>query len=100
MTTLTENEKKILLILFKEIYSYHNANSISKILNISRVGTMKILKRLKKEEIVLSKNIGKSNIYKLNFTNSFVSDLIIFLLSDESNKFKRWKDEFKEIFKE
>jgi len=99
MVSLTKNERKALIILFKELSSYHNANSLSKNLGISRVGTMKMLKKLHKEELLIDKKIGKSIVYKLNLNYDYAIDLISFLLSDEANNFKRWKDEFKGLFK-
>ena len=99
MVTLTPKERETVLILFKEYTTYYNANSISKVLNISHVGAQKIFKRLLKENVVISKTIGKSITYKLNFSNDYVINLVAFLLADEANKFKRWKEEFKELFK-
>ncbi len=99
MTNLTKKERETLLILFKDYTTFYNANSISKVLNMSHVGAQKILKRLLKENLVISKTIGKSITYKLNFNEAYVSQLIAFLLADESTNFKRWKEEFKEIFK-
>jgi len=99
MISLTKKERETLLILFKDFTSFYNANSISKILNISHVGAQKIFKRLLQENLVVSKTIGKSINYKLNFDENYVSQLIAFLLADEANNFKRWKEEFKELFK-
>jgi len=99
MVTLTHNEKKALLILFKDFTSYYNANSISKILKTSRIGAMKILKKLHKEEILTNKKIGKSVIYKIKLEDDYVKKLIAFLLADEANEFKRWKEEFKGLSK-
>ena len=99
MKSLTKKEKEALLILFKDFTSFYNANSISKVLKISHVGAQKILKRLMKENLVTSKTIGKSIIYKLNFNDNYVSNLMTFLLADEANNFKRWKEEFKELDK-
>ena len=99
MTSLTKKEREIVLILFKEYTTFYNANSISKVLNISHVGAQKIFKRLLQENVVISKTIGKSITYKLNFSNDYVINLVAFLLADEANKFKRWKEEFKELFK-
>jgi len=99
MTTLTQKERETVLILFKEYNAFYNANSISKVLNISHVGAQKIFKRLLQENLVTRKTIGKSIIYKLNFGNDYVMHLVAFLLVDEANKFKRWKEEFKELFK-
>ena len=99
MATLTQKERETVLILFKEYTTFYNANSISKVLNISHVGAQKIFKRLLQENVVISKTIGKSITYKLNFSNDYVINLVAFLLADEANKFKRWKEEFKELFK-
>ena len=99
MTTLTQKERETVLILLKDYTNFYNANSISKVLNMSHVGAQKIFKRLLQENVVLSKIIGKSITYKLNFNNDYVSNLVSFLLVDEANKFKRWKEEFKDLFK-
>jgi|SRR3989344_4114208 len=100
MIQLTKKERETLLILFKDFTSFYNANSISKILKISHVGAQKIFKRMLKENILTSRTIGKSIVYKLNFNNNYVGQLISFLLADEANNFNRWKEEFKELFKE
>ncbi len=99
MAALTKKERETLLILFKDFTNFYNANSISKVLNISHVGAQKIFKRLLHENLVISRTIGKSITYKLNFNDPYVSQLITFLLADEANNFKRWKEEFKELFK-
>ena len=100
MVSLTSNEKIILLILLKNFTGYYNSNSISRHVKISRVGAGKILKKFLKEKIVSSKIIGKSIIYKLKLEDDYTKRLISFLLADEANNFKRWNEEFKELFKE
>jgi len=99
MLSLTENERKALLILFKEFDSNYSANSLSKKLGISHVGAQKLLKRLKAQGLTESKEIGKSIIHKINLEDDFSRKLISFLLAEEANNFKRWKDEFKELYK-
>lgn len=99
MISITKKERETLLILFKDFTSFYNANSISKVLNISHVGAQKIFKRLTNENLVVSKRIGKSIIYKLNLSDHYTIQLLTFLLVDEANNFKRWKEEFKELFK-
>lgn len=100
MISLTEKERETLLRLFKDFTAYYNANSISKILGISHVGAQKIFKRLLKDGIVADKQMGKSITYKPRLEDDYVCKLIEFLLADEANsKFKRWKEEFKELFK-
>ena len=98
MAEFTSNEKKALIRIFKDLDSYYNANSLSKKLDISRIGMRKILKKLEKKEILFSKNIGRAIVYKINFSD-YVQDVITFLLSDEANDFKRWKKEFEFLFK-
>lgn len=100
MVSLTKKEREILIVLFKDFTSFYNAHSISKILKISHVGAQKIFKRLLKENLLLSKRIGKSIIYTLNLEDRYVQQLIAFLLADEANNFRRWKEEFKELFAE
>jgi hypothetical protein len=99
LVNFTLNEKKVLLILFKDFSKYYNSNSLSKKLGISRVGTMKILRKFENNDVLKKEIIGKSIIYKINLENDYVRDVISFLLSDEANNFKRWKNEFNEIFK-
>ena len=99
MISLTKKERETSLILFKDYTTFYNANSISKVLNISHVGAQKIFKKLLQENLVSSKTIGKSITYKLNFNENYVCQLIAFVLADEANNFKRWKEEFKELFK-
>ena len=99
MVLLTPKERETVLVLFKEYATFYNAHTISKVLTISHAGAQKILKKLLCENLVVSKTIGKSIIYKLNFIDPYVSQLVAFLLADEANEFKRWKEEFKELFK-
>ena len=97
MVTLTQNEKRALLILFKDFTNFYNANSISKLLDISHVGAQKIFKRLLEQNLLINRKIGKSIIYKLKLEDDYVRKLIAFLLADEANSFKRWKEEFREL---
>ena len=100
MISMTQKEREALLILFKDFNTFYNANSISKILRISHVGAQKIFKRLLKENLVIDKQIGKSITYKPRLEDDYVCKLISFLLADEANsKFKRWKEEFRGLFK-
>ncbi|MBI2575791.1 nucleotidyltransferase domain-containing protein [Candidatus Woesearchaeota archaeon] len=99
MVILTQKEREAVLILFKEYTTFFNANSISKVLSISHVGAQKIFKRLIHEDLLISKTIGKSITYKLNFANDYAAHLVAFLLADEATKFNRWKEEFRELFK-
>ncbi len=97
MVSLTEKEGGALLILFKDFTGYHNANSISKVLGTTRVGALKLFRRLEAQGLLISQRIGKAIVYKLRLDDGYVKKLIAFLLADEANNFKRWKEEFKEL---
>ena len=99
MIELTRKEQEALLIIYKDIANFYNANSLSKELVITQVGTMKLLKRFEKNNILLSKRIGKSIVYKINVEEEFVQKLIAFTLINEASKYPRWKDEFKSLYK-
>ncbi|MDO8517439.1 MAG: hypothetical protein Q7S33_04935 [Nanoarchaeota archaeon] len=98
MIELTRKEQEALLIIYKSVANFYNANSLSKELEITQVGTMKLLKRFEKNNILLSKKIGKSIIYKINIKEEFVQKLIAFALINEAGKYQRWKDEFKSLY--
>ena len=99
MLSLTDKERETVLILFKDFTAYYNANSISKVLGISRIGALKLFRRMEEAGIVRSQKIGKSIIYKLKLDDDYVKKLVAFLLADEANGFKRWKEEFKQLLK-
>lgn len=99
MIELTKKEQEALLIIYKDVANFYNANSLSKEIMITQVGTMKLLKRFEKNNILLSKRIGKSIVYKINIEEEFVQKLIAFALINEASKYQRWKDEFKSLYK-
>lgn len=96
---LTEKEREALLILVKDFTSFYNANSLGKKLGISHVGAQKMLQRFMEEGLTVTKTVGKSRIHKPRIDDEYKQKLVSFLLADEANNFKRWKDEFKELFK-
>ncbi len=98
MIELTKKEQEALLIIYKDVDNFYNANSLSKEIMITQVGTMKLLKRFEKNNILLSKKIGKSIVYKINIEEEFVQKLIAFALINEASKYQRWKDEFKSLY--
>ncbi len=96
-----DNKNRILLVLLKDINKKYNANSISKVVGISSMGALKILKNLEKNEIVSSEKFGKASLYKLNFNNNYTLDCLEFILKTEIEKsssyIKRWVNELKKI---
>lgn len=99
MIELTKKEQEALLMVYKDFTHFYNANSLSKELGITQVGAMKLLKRFDKKNILISKRIGKSIVYKINIQEEFVQKLIAFALINEARKYQRWKEEFKPLYK-
>ncbi len=97
MMSLTEKERQAVLILLKDYTTYHNAHTLSKLLDISHVGVQKLCKRLLAENILIAKTIGKAIVYKPNLKDDFVCKFISFLLAEEAQQYGRWKEEFKPI---
>ncbi|HLC73738.1 MAG TPA: hypothetical protein VJH20_03825 [Candidatus Nanoarchaeia archaeon] len=96
-----ENKEKILLKIFKEIDKTYNANSLSKELDLTSRGILKILKSLKKENLLISKKMGKSTFYKINLQDLYARKTLEALLVKEANKQTgRWVEEFKPILQE
>src|SRR3989344_31651 len=101
MKGITEKEMLFMLSIFKSPEKDYSASSISKILNISRMGAFKIAKKLETEEMLVSRVIGKARIYKLNLNKDYVKHYLLMLLSREAEKSQTyvrvWINEIKKI---
>lgn len=97
----TDNEMKAILKILKSLNESYNANSLSKILGISSMGTLKILKKLEKEGILKSKQMGNASFYGADLNNEYAIDYLKFLIKKEaefSNPYiKRWIRELRKI---
>jgi len=94
MEDVTKKEMEAVLALFKDFSTDYNANSLSKVLNITSMGTLKILKRLEKQGILRSKQLGKAVFYTIDFKNSYAKTYLKFILQKEAEqsgpKIGRW----------
>ena len=103
MKDITNNEMNFVLNLLKNPKEELNARNMAKRIGITHMGSFKIAKKLEKEEIVDSRQIGKGNYYKLNLNKEYVRQYVLFLLSRESEQsnpsIKRWVNELKNITK-
>lgn len=98
---VTRNEMLIALKIFKSPEKEFNANSISKEIELTPMGALKILKRLEKEGIMVSKAAGKATFYKINFSNEYAGDYVKFALKREaeysSPYIRRWVREIRKL---
>ncbi len=101
MNEITNNEMMLVLSIFKSPEIEYNASSIAKHMGISAMGALKIARRLEKENILVSRELGKAKFYKLNFGNDYVREYIKFLLKREIQQanpyIKVWASEVKKI---
>lgn len=103
MKDITENEINFILTILKNPDQEINARSISKIISITPMGSLKIARKLEKEGIISSKPIGRAIIFKLNLDKDYVKQYVKFLLKREAEYstayVKRWITELKKIRK-
>ncbi|MBI1971204.1 hypothetical protein HYS47_05640 [Candidatus Woesearchaeota archaeon] len=101
MKEITKAEMDVVLKLVKSPEADYNANSLAKVVGITAMGALKILKRLENESILKSKRIGNAAIYRVNTENSYARRYVDLILSRESlhtsPKVKRWVEELKKI---
>lgn len=65
----TNNEKKILRMLFAEFNEEHSINNIAKKCSLTPNGALKILRKFEKEGILKLKIIANIKSYSINFEN-------------------------------
>lgn len=101
MKSITSNEINFVLQILKNPKHDYNANSISKELGISSMGALKIAKKLEKENILISKKLGKAIFYNINYKSEYTKHYLSFILKkqvEQSNPYvKRWITEIKKI---
>jgi len=100
MKDITTKEMELALAIFKSPEQEQNASSISKTLGMSRMGAMKIMKKLEKQEILESRQMGKAAFYKIS-KSDYAIDYLTFMLKREAEQsspyLKRWISEIKKI---
>ena len=101
MSTITNNEIKFILTIFKYPKTLFNANSIAKKLNLSSMGALKIGKKLEEEGILQTNQLGQAKFYTLNLTDSYTISYLRFLLKREAKTaspyIQRWINDLKKI---
>jgi len=95
------NEMRLILSILKSPEIEYNSNNLAKHLRISAMGALKIARKLEKEEVLVSRLVGRAKIYKINFKNEYARQYIRFLLKKEAEQapsfVKIWTREIKKI---
>lgn len=100
MVALTNKDSEIILHIFKNFSREYNANSLSKEIEITSRGALKILKKLEGKGILIGRKMGKAIFYKPNLGDDYSIKLIeTLLISEARDKASRWLHEFQEAYK-
>lgn len=94
---LSNYEKEIVLLLFKDFTKQYNARIISKQLLMTPRGALKALKNLEKKEFVAGKIFGKAIHYKINFNSITKKNIELLLFEEAEINYKMWVEEFKDF---
>ena len=98
---ITQNEMDVVLTIFKDVDGDYNANSLSKVIGVSSMGALKILKRLEAQGILISKQMGQALFYKVNLEEDYARSYVQFLLKKEASesapRIRRWVRELRRI---
>ena len=101
MRAITQNEMDVVLTIFKDVDSDYNANSLSKVIGVSSMGALKILKGLEAQGILKSKQMGQAVFYKVNLEDDYARSYVQFLLKKEASesapRIRRWVRELRRI---
>ncbi|MEK6850729.1 MAG: hypothetical protein AABX85_04090 [Nanoarchaeota archaeon] len=101
MRDITINEMNFILKLIKNPREEFNARTMAKKIGMSHMGALKIAKKLEKEKIVNSKQIGKGIYYTLDLKKDYAAQYVKFLLNRETEQahpyVRRWINELKKI---
>ncbi len=93
-------EAEALLRLFRNVETHYNAHSLSKELKLSSRGTLKLLKRLENQGLLISRTLGKATYYKPHLEDEYTRKLIELLLLGEAKvKASRYLFEFRDVLK-
>src|SRR3989339_1030348 len=90
-----KNTKKIILYLLRNL-ELVNINQISKRINISVGSAFKILRELKKNNLVLSSDLGNAKFYQINLNNEETIRWCEILLLEERRTLKGYSKIYSE----
>lgn len=101
MKDITKKEMETVLMIVKSPEVAYNANNLAKVLGITSMGTLKILKRLEKDAILKARQIGKAFVYHVNLASDYAKQFVSFVLQRESLHAKasvrRWVNEINKV---
>lgn len=101
MRSITDNEMMFVLSIFKSPKTQYNANSLAQLLGMTRMGALKIARKLEQERIISSQKLGQARFYRINLDNDYARQYLSFLLKMEAEQahpyIKAWISEIRKI---
>jgi len=95
------NEEKAVLSILKDYTMDYNANNISNSLGLTSMGSLKLLKRIEKQNIIKPRKVSNICFYNFNFENQYARDYASLILRKEADNcpasVKRWVSEIRKI---
>jgi len=83
MVSLTENEARVMDFLVRNFLEKYNINQLAKKLSISPGGMFKILKKLRNQNFLISKEIGNNTFFDINYDSGDALDACKFALTEK-----------------
>jgi len=98
MVEVTENGKKALKLIFTDFLMSYNSYNLKDKLGLSNAGSLKLLRKLKEKNLLVSEKMGNAIFYKLNLNNNYLLkllELIFMEYSGLSSYTKGWIEDLK-----
>ena len=98
MVEITENGKKALKLIFTDFLMSYNSYNLKDKLGLSNAGSLKLLRKLKERNLLISEKMGNAIFYKLNLNNNYLLKLLELIFMEHgglSSYTKGWIEELK-----
>ena len=100
MAELTKNGKRALKLIFTDYKMDYNSNILKDKLGLSNAGSLKLLRSLREQKLLIDRKMGKSIFYKINLENEYAMKVMELILMEhgEMPTFTRgWIEELRPL---
>ena len=98
MVEVTDNGEKALKLIFTDFLMSYNSYNLKDKLGLSNAGSLKLLRKLKERNLLISEKMGNAIFYKLNLNNNYLLKLLELIFMEHgglSSYTKGWIEELK-----
>jgi|SRR3989338_834806 len=101
MAKTPEGESGVLLALLKNSEKEMSVSALAKLVGLSRMGALLIVRKLEKEGMLTVRKVGRSSLCAVDLSSSHTRKYLTFLLSKEAEKaspyVRRWISELRRL---